>query len=236
MERRPSRGRASAPFSAPPFSRRLGAGSRYGRAAGGAGFLVRGECLFALGQPKGLAVLPGRGRARVAGRRAGLLCAAPGWAPDVHRPALRNRVGARRPGRDGRRFPWGDVPRDGLAVTGRHRAGRDYTASTLPAAQVSARLGMSPFGLHHMAGNVWHWCRDSYDPAFYQRAESRLAQPQNDRETGIRSERGGSWVGPIELAACSYRRGRSPSARGRCLGFRCVGDVPDQGGPPESTT
>ncbi|XZE56067.1 hypothetical protein SH139x_002124 [Planctomycetaceae bacterium SH139] len=45
-----------------------------------------------------------------------------------------------------------------------------------------------------------------------------------DVETGVRSERGGSWVGPIELCRPSYRRGRNPDARGRCLGFRCVGD------------
>lgn len=128
-------------------------------------------------------------------------------------------------GEDRRRFPWGDGPADGRAVTARHRAGGEYTPSALPAARVSTRLGMSPFGLHHMAGNVWNWCRDWYDPAFYRWGESRRPGPQHAHITGIRSERGGSWVGPVELAACCYRRGRSPGARGRCLGFRCVGDV-----------
>ena len=35
------------------------------------------------------------------------------------------------------------------------------------------------------------------------------------------AERGGSWVGPAALCRSDYRRGRSASARGRCLGFRC---------------
>ena len=43
--------------------------------------------------------------------------------------------------------------------------------------------------------------------------------------TKARSERGGSWVGPADLCRSSFRRGRPPGARGRCLGFRCINDV-----------
>src|SRR5262249_1218913 len=98
-------------------------------------------------------------------------------------------------------YPWGNEPAaDERAQVARDGPGATYTAETLPAAEVSARLGMSPFGLHHMAGNVWQWCRDWYAPDFYQQAEASLPNAQNSQPTGIRSERGGSWVGPAELA------------------------------------
>jgi formylglycine-generating enzyme required for sulfatase activity len=73
-----------------------------------------------------------------------------------------------------------------------------------------------------MSGNVWQWCRDWFAHDFYQRPESRGLDPQNTTPSGLRSERGGSWVGAARLAESSYRRGRPPEAAGRCLGFRCV--------------
>jgi formylglycine-generating enzyme required for sulfatase activity len=126
-----------------------------------------------------------------------------------------------------RAFPWGDDPADpGRMQYGRHRRGDVYRAETMPMADVNAEMGMSPFGLHHMAGNVWQWCRDWYDEVFYARPEASFPNPLNRTPGGARSERGGSWVGSAALCRSSFRRGRSPSARGRCLGFRCVGPAP----------
>jgi acyl carrier protein len=111
-------------------------------------------------------------------------------------------------------------------VCGQHVSGQQYTVETLAMAAVNERLGMSPFGLHHMAGNIWHWYRDWYDERFYSRPEACGRNPVHREPTGIRSERGGSWVGPAELCRPTYRRGRNPEARGRCLGFRCISEVP----------
>lgn len=73
-----------------------------------------------------------------------------------------------------------------------------------------------------MSGTIWHWCRDWFSPDFYKTVGNDQRDPVANIETGVRSERGGSWVGPIELCRPIYRRGRNPEARGRCLGFRCV--------------
>lgn len=123
-----------------------------------------------------------------------------------------------------RRYPWGNDFDESLAQAGCHSVGQGYeSAVEMPLLPVNEPTGLSPFGLHHMAGNVWQWCRDWYDPNFYRRPESRRPNPCQTAVTAVRSERGGSWVGPGELCQSSYRRGRQPDARGRCLGFRCVG-------------
>jgi sulfatase modifying factor 1 len=122
-----------------------------------------------------------------------------------------------------RPFPWGEeLPSLDLMCHGQHRRGNSYRAETMPMAAVHERLGVSPFGLHHMAGNVWQWCRDWYKDSFYQQMQAREPNPVNRTATDVRAERGGSWVGPVELCRSSSRRGRPPLARGRCLGFRCV--------------
>lgn len=125
-------------------------------------------------------------------------------------------------GASARAYPWGEEPATAeRACVGLHRSRQSYP-QLLPMAEVHHKIGMSPFDLHHMAGNVWQWCQDWYDPEFYCKRAAVEPNPRQSHPTGIRSERGGSWVGPGELARSSYRRGRPPAAVGRCLGFRCI--------------
>jgi formylglycine-generating enzyme len=125
-----------------------------------------------------------------------------------------------------RRFPWGDrlEPDKSQLVSAQHYPGKEYQPQSLPMKPVHFPLGVSPFGLFHMAGNVWQWCRDWYASDFYQMPQASEPNPVNVLPTDVRSERGGSWVGPTELCRSSYRRGRAPHAMGRCLGFRCLRD------------
>jgi len=129
-------------------------------------------------------------------------------------------------GQERRTYPWGEEePTADRMRFAMHEAGRTYEARTMPLAEVNERLGVSPFGLRHMAGNVWQWCRDTYCAKFYQTPMAVERDPVCREPTGVRVERGGSWIGPAFLCRTTYRRGRAAAAKGRCLGFRCAGEV-----------
>ena len=72
----------------------------------------------------------------------------------------------------------------------------------LPLVGVNACLGMSPFGFRGMAGNVWQWCRDTYHSNFYLATEASLLDAWNSEDGALKSERGGSWVGPASHLGC----------------------------------
>jgi formylglycine-generating enzyme required for sulfatase activity len=69
---------------------------------------------------------------------------------------------------DGRRFPWGpEPPTPARAVFG---AGHPDDVGTHPD-------GRGPYGHDDLAGNVWEWMEDEYDPYAYRRPTASVGRP-----------------------------------------------------------
>ena len=69
--------------------------------------------------------------------------------------------------------------------------------------------GVSPYGVHDMAGNVWEWCVDARD-----------GKPDEDKVSRVL--RGGSWYDDHVNARATYRLGLDPDYRYGNFGFRVV--------------
>jgi formylglycine-generating enzyme required for sulfatase activity len=139
-------------------------------------------------------------------------------------------------GPNGLRYPWGNKLDPTKANYGKTRKG------TLPVDSLAE--GASPYGIHHMAGNVFEWVQDWYDPNFYQ----KTPHPANtqgplkpvwiggtgtyvDRLTvgAKRVVRGGSWIAAESSITTSHRFWNHPSnnSYGVGLGFRCAKTAPE---------
>ncbi|NLH99039.1 MAG: formylglycine-generating enzyme family protein [Chthonomonadales bacterium] len=119
-------------------------------------------------------------------------------------------------GTDGRKWPWGNGFHALKAVCS---VGKRSQPSTAPVGSIPS--GASPYGCLDMAGNVWEWCADWYDPEYYAQAPNR--NPRGPEIGQRRVLRGGSraecdW----ELLRASYRNRIPPGKRGDVNGFRCA--------------
>jgi formylglycine-generating enzyme required for sulfatase activity len=120
-------------------------------------------------------------------------------------------------GTKGRAFPWGEKYADGPANihADSHRLGRTSSVGIYP--DGAAREPGDPGGrIHDLAGNVWEWClnrwepEDNIDPAG---RESRVV-------------RGGAWHYNQDYARAVYRNLFNPSNRYDFVGFRVVSSSP----------
>jgi formylglycine-generating enzyme required for sulfatase activity len=81
------------------------------------------------------------------------------------------------------------------------------------------------WGLYDMHGNIWQWCEDWYDPAYY--AHSPTDDPDGPATGTERVSHGGCWFSPARSAR-SANHGRIEAAhRGSHLGFRAAMSPPD---------
>jgi formylglycine-generating enzyme required for sulfatase activity len=101
-------------------------------------------------------------------------------------------------GTDGRIYPWGDKFEPESANT-------SLSGLVGTAVVGSYEAGVSPYGVHDMAGNVWEWTSSDY-------------------KEGRKVVKGGSWGLSHRVARTFARIGYMPEIRVNNLGFRCVKD------------
>jgi formylglycine-generating enzyme required for sulfatase activity len=136
---------------------------------------------------------------------------------------------AARGGRSSAVFPWGDD----LEPAGRHMM--NVFQGTFPGMNTAADgfAGTAPvdcfppngFGLHNMTGNVWEWCADWFNPAYYR--HSPRENPTGPEAGTHRVMRGGSYL--CHASYCrryrvAARSANTPDSSTGNLGFRVVTD------------
>ncbi len=137
---------------------------------------------------------------------------------------------AARGGLAGKTYAWGDDLRPGGRYVanfwqGRFPARNEGADGFVRRAPV-ARFPPNGYGLYDVAGNVWQWVADWWDPSYY--AASPTRDPRGPAAGSERVIRGGSW-----MCAENYCRGYRVAARSHTppdsgldnLGFRCARDA-----------
>ncbi len=128
-------------------------------------------------------------------------------------------------GNDGRKYPWGNhagsanlanFADKNTVFAWSDRTLDDGFAETSPVG--SFPEGVSPFGIEDMAGNVWEWCLDYYEP--YKGAPK--VNPHGPANGTKRVMRGGSWKSRFHSLRTTTRSSNAPNYSCNDLGFRIV--------------
>lgn len=125
-------------------------------------------------------------------------------------------------GPDGdRHYPWGHSIDSSKANYGQN-VGRTAPVDSYPE-------GVSGYGVYNMAGNVFEWVNDWYDPTYYKGSialnPKGADQGYNFANQGpVKVLRGGSWLAPETSLHTSHRFWNQPdnNSYGVGLGFRCA--------------
>ncbi len=115
-------------------------------------------------------------------------------------------------------FWWGDEPESGYA----NCAGCGSAWDSQAPAPVG-RLEPNPFGLFHVAGNVWEWVADCYNNSYGGVPDD--GSPYVYRGCGQMVVRGGSWILPPREMRAANRWRWFPVLRSDEVGFRVARDL-----------
>ena len=140
---------------------------------------------------------------------------------------------AARGGLAGRRFPW-DTPSTIAHTQANYYANSfiPYDVSFTPEWHLAFNDGVNPYtspagyfapndlGLFDLAGNVWEWCWDWYEPDYYNTSPS--SDPRGPVTGTERVIRGGSWNDNAGSARVAARSHIPATATYGSVGFRCV--------------
>jgi formylglycine-generating enzyme required for sulfatase activity len=131
-------------------------------------------------------------------------------------------------GIDGRKYPWGNNPGRGelanfadasTAFAWRDPQINDGYPVTSPVGAFSR--GASFFAIEDMAGNVWEWCLDFYQPL----AGSPKQNPRGPASGMKRTYRGGSWKSRFSNLRATARSSNAPNYSCNDIGFRIVCEI-----------
>lgn len=106
-----------------------------------------------------------------------------------------------------RKYPWGSRWSSRKANTFENDLGRQVSVGLYP-------MGRSPIGCEDLAGNIWEWCRNSFDQP---ESEEHPYDPKT-----LRTLRGGSWDYLRVATECDFRLRPRPNLRYHNVGFRIV--------------
>ncbi len=116
-------------------------------------------------------------------------------------------------GLSGNSYPWGnDEPACDLLNYG-YCSGRTSEVDTFS-------IGLSPYGLYDMAGNVFEWVSDWYGEAYYKDAPT--VNPTGPESGDSRVIRGSSFETDPEFVNSSVRHHAAQVYHSRDIGFRCA--------------
>lgn len=124
------------------------------------------------------------------------------------------------------RYPWGDsFSAEATNYCDRNcefgqadQDGDDGYSTAAPVGRFPA--GLSPVGAYDMAGNLWEWVADWYDPQYY--GDCPISNPIGPAGGDRRVVRGGSWFDMGNYTNSVFRTGCDPLETDDSIGFRCV--------------